>query len=794
MVNNIDYKLLIEKSSEGIVVVQEGKIVFVNERSYKLLKYGKLEMIGRPIMDFIHPHDKDEVLARYKMKISGKRLPGIYEARLLTSEKKVLTVRFNSSKIMWDGIPATLSFVTDITKDREKEIKDENGRKKAYEFMNVTGMMLVSVGKDKKVDYINKKGLEVLGCRENEVVGKNWFANFLPKANRENVLKIFNLLLGGKKELADRYENLVLTKNKEERIIYWHNSVLKNEEGEVTHIISSGEDITDRKRIELALKESEEKFKAVFNNSADAIYLKDSNLRYLIANSQAEKILGAPLSKIIGKKDSQINKAKGALAEEKLELEVLKGKPYTKEKSVIVKGQKKYFVISKSPIRDAKMNIIGLSGVERDITERRKREKELFLKNKFNNDILENNPIGIFVVDENGDVEYVNKSMLNISSADYNRFISLNMLSHKAYVKLGIAKNIEKTLKKGESFRMDKVEYTSTFGKKTTIRNFIGVPLEEDGHKKALIMVEDVTDRLSFEKKISDQNDFLMTIINSLSYPFYVVDVSNYELLLANKEAMKNGEAKTCFELSHGSKTPCNSKEHGCPISEIVKTKKPAMMEHLHVGGNGKARHVEVHGYPIFGPSGKVEKIIEYSIDISEKKEAEIKIKEQEGRYQDILDNASDLIQSVGIKGEILYANKSWKEKMGYSDKEIKKLNIFKLIYPEDLLACKTEFDDVINGKRFGNLETRFIAKNGDIVYLNGAVSCRIEDGKAVSTRGIFRDVTKQHQEQEELKKRNLEIEKFNKLAVGRELKMIELKKIIRELEGKISGLEKRKM
>lgn len=783
---NIDYKILVEKSSEGVVVAQEGRIVYVNEKFCKLLKYKREAILNKSILNFIHPEDGKLVLERHKKRLAGGKPPSVYEFRLLSSKKVTMYFNVNSSRIMWNKKPATLSYMTDISKLKEREHKERQESIRIRGFFEVAEVLIFSLSKNQKIEYINRKGCEILECEEKDAIGKNWFDNFIPKANVAEVKRVFNLLMAGRVKMVENYENPILTFKGNEKIISWHNSILRDEKGRPTHIISSGEDITEKKKSERKLEESEQRFRSVFENSPDIIYLKDKNLRYIMANSQTEKVLGQPLSKIIGKKDSEILKTKDDNAEIELEKEVLSGKSYRGEKTVVIKGQRKYFSVTKTPIRDGKMNIIGFSAIERDVTERKTKEKELYLKNRLNNDILGSNPIGIFVVDENGNVEYVNKSMLNISSADYDRFMALNMLKHKQYRKLGISNNIKDALKKGKNFRMEKVEYTSTVGKKTTVRNFIGVPLEEEGYKKVLIMVEDITEHLLSEKKISEQNNFLMTIIDSLSYPFYVIDPSNYKLLLANKAATKNKKLENCYELAHDLKKPCNSKEHICPIKEIIRNKKPVVTEHVHSDGNGQNKYVEVHGYPIFGEGGKVDKIIEYSIDVSERKEAENKIKEQEERFKDILDGAHDLIQSISTNGKVIYVNKAWKDALGYSDEEIKNLNVFEIIHPADIISCQTEFREILSGKALGNLETRFRTKKGGYIKVNGAVSCKFENGKPVSTRGIFRDVTRQYIEQEELRKRTAEIEKFNKLAVDRELKMVELKKIIKDMESRL--------
>ncbi len=141
---------------------------------------------------------------------------------------------------------------------------------------------------------------------------------------------------------------------------------------------------------------------------------------------------------------------------------------------------------------------------------------------------------------------------------------------------------------------------------------------------------DEVKERKQAEKTITVQNEFLNTVIESLSYPFYVVNVSDHTIVMANSYTAHGDKWKnqTCHSLSHGRENPCGDDEHGCPMHEVVKTKKPVVLEHIHYDKDGRKRYFEVHGYPIFDDAGNVVQMIEFSIDINERKILEEKLKE----------------------------------------------------------------------------------------------------------------------------------------------------------------------
>lgn len=138
----------------------------------------------------------------------------------------------------------------------------------------------------------------------------------------------------------------------------------------------------------------------------------------------------------------------------------------------------------------------------------------------------------------------------------------------------------------------------------------------------AVIVMKDITKLKKAEQKIQEQNRFLTAVIDALPHPFYVFAVDSYELKLANKVAY-DGELPghlTCHQLSHQRSTPCGGADHPCPLDEVRSTGRPVMAEHVHHDAEGNVRDMEVHCFPIFDGEGRMVQMIEYCVDISERK------------------------------------------------------------------------------------------------------------------------------------------------------------------------------
>ena len=153
--------------------------------------------------------------------------------------------------------------------------------------------------------------------------------------------------------------------------------------------------------------------------------------------------------------------------------------------------------------------------------------------------------------------------------------------------------------------------------------------VDEDGRLREILTIGiDITERRRIEREIAEQKQLLENTLESLTHPFYVVDVEDYSIKVANSAARALGppSAGTCYALTHGRSTPCDGEEHRCPLAEVTKSGTPYTVEHIHPDADGTPRYVEVHGYPVFDENGRVIQMIEYSLDITERKTMELQL------------------------------------------------------------------------------------------------------------------------------------------------------------------------
>ncbi len=144
----------------------------------------------------------------------------------------------------------------DITDRKLAELSLKKEKEKLQKYLDISAVMVVMINADQEVTLINKKGCEILGYKENEIIGENWFDLFLPQSLRDDVKTVFNNLMAGDIEPVEYYENQVITKNGEERLIAWYNTVFRDNNGNIIETLGSGVDITEHRAAEEKIRKS----------------------------------------------------------------------------------------------------------------------------------------------------------------------------------------------------------------------------------------------------------------------------------------------------------------------------------------------------------------------------------------------------------------------------------------------------------------------------------------------------------------------------------------------------------
>jgi len=250
---------ILESMDGGILVIDKnGRIISFNHSAEEITGYKREEALDKECCHILKSDLCKEACPLKETMETGEPIFN-YEIMITNKAGDRVPVNMTTSPLRSSNneIIGAVENFRDLTKHKGLWGKLREERNKAQQYLNIAGVIIVAINEKGTVSLINKKGCDVLGYKEDEIIGKNWFDLCVPERFREERNETFQKVMAGIEEEVEDYENIILTKSGEERIIAWHNTSLTDEKGRIIGTLSSGEDITQRKQTEEELIRSE---------------------------------------------------------------------------------------------------------------------------------------------------------------------------------------------------------------------------------------------------------------------------------------------------------------------------------------------------------------------------------------------------------------------------------------------------------------------------------------------------------------------------------------------------------
>jgi PAS domain S-box-containing protein len=256
--SKISLEDIFESMDGGILTVDlNNRITSFNSSAEEITGFKRKDVLSKDCCDILKTELCQDACPLKETLKTGKPVFN-YEVMIINKSGEKVPVNITTSPLRSgdDKIIGAVENFRDLTKHKGLWGKLREERNKAQQYLNIAGVIIVAIDKKGTVTLINKKGCDVLGYKEEEIVGQNWFDLGVPEKSREERKNTFNRVMNGEEEEAADYENVIITKSGEERIIAWHNTTLYDN-GQIIGTLSSGNDITIRKQTEMELIRSE---------------------------------------------------------------------------------------------------------------------------------------------------------------------------------------------------------------------------------------------------------------------------------------------------------------------------------------------------------------------------------------------------------------------------------------------------------------------------------------------------------------------------------------------------------
>ncbi len=286
------HRILIEKAMEGIAVAQDGKLCFLNRAACEITGYEPEELINHPFIEFIHPEDAYVVLDKHRRRLAGEELPSRYPFRIVRKEGTIRWVEIDSGVISWEGRPAALFFMTDITERRlmEDEIRQ---KQEWYQSLVDNSFDGIFVQKGQKIVFANPQLHRMLCYEPGELEGIDHWRVYHEDYHQITRSRAMARMRG--EEVESRYE-VVLQRKDGSTFLGEISAKATKVEGE-PGVQVWVRDITERRKAE----EVQRRLATAIEQAAEAVVITDAQGNINYVNPAFERITQYLKEEVVGK-------------------------------------------------------------------------------------------------------------------------------------------------------------------------------------------------------------------------------------------------------------------------------------------------------------------------------------------------------------------------------------------------------------------------------------------------------------------------------------------------------------
>ena len=815
---SIDEKELLFQGTSDLMMYldRHGKITRINRAGLAFSGFTEEEIIGKPfwkLPGIFSKYNTPKFLKVFKNAFRGREIQGfIGELNDKSGRKHIMD--FSTCCIKENKkVKYLLVIARDITEQKEiGETLLETGERYRLIAENTSDLInLAKFSLNPTYTYASPSYEGLLGYKPEEMIGKPCF-DFVHPDDKKKLLSLLKKYVGAKgrklftgkdSDVSETIEFRVKDKSGNWHYMESTANIMGNE------LLFISRDVTERKQVEEMLYESKENYKTIFENLPFVAFTLDRKGRLLEGNKCAEKVLGLKIEDFKGKSFSKFGLlGKKDLLKAFIEFRKnLRGEVTDKTVYTLRQKDREEMLLELIgiPLKD-KDGVARVLDVGENITERRKAEEELKESEEKLSQIVHGSPIPTFVIDNKHVITHWNKALEKITGLS--------------------SKEMSGTQKQWKAFYSKECPVLADFIVDNTTENDIATHYLGKYHKSTVI--EGAYEAEDFFPHLGDDGKWLFftaTLLKNakgdVTGAIETLQDTTERKKANDRIASSERKFRSIFEnandamflMSEDTFVDCNTKTEeifGCSRKDILQRKpyefspphqldgreskekalekinatfagKPQFFEWKHSKLDGtlfnaevSLNRIEVEGKPM------IQAIVR---DITKRKQIEETLRESEAQYHGIFDSATDSFLIFDIDGNIVDANPQACKMYGYPYGELIKLSGKDIVHHDYCHLFEQFKQDVQTTGEF-HAESVDVHKDGTPFSIEVRGSAFNYNGKP-HLLAVIRDITERKQSDDELKKKIDELERYKDVTVGRELRLIELKKKIKELEEK---------
>ncbi|MCP4143452.1 MAG: PAS domain S-box protein [Chloroflexi bacterium] len=810
------YRIIVENAREGILVMQGGKRIYYNPCWLEIIGYSAEEYEKVLFLSLVHAEDIDSVTVVYENLVSGEEFEPDLEFRLISRSGEIKYLNTKISRIEWEGKPAGMILVNDITerKQWEKQLHHNEARFKAIA-ANTPDHIVMHDSELRYTMVINPQ----LGLTEEDMLGKTDH-DFLLKEEAD-------ILIEAKKKVMEssepmHFETSLVSQAGEPEFFSGTFMPTFDEQSQPNGLIGYFRNKTESKQAEEKLKASEKRFRALFEQVGDYCMILDPNTEdgipvILDANEAAYKTHGYTREEFIGRPVADIDDEEGKkLVVERTQM-IMSGQPFYVENTHVRKDGTTFPVSVHANRIDIEGELPLIFTTEYDITERKQAEEALIKSEERYRGLVNTLDCGVAIYKVIND----GKSGSDYIIQEFNEFSLKHEKMEKADVigkslkdirpnidEYGLIDMFRNVWKTGEAaFFPAKVYVDDKYSNYYENRVFrlpsgeiVAIYDDVSDRENAIDQIKVSQRRFDLAMKASRDGLFDWNLeTNEIYYSPGWKSMLGYEY----------DEISNDFSVWETNTNPEDVQRSWEMQQELIDKKRDRFELEF------KMKHKDGHWVDIlsraeaqFDENGKAVRIIGTHVDITERKLNELALQESEEKFRLLHENAGLGIGYYRSDGTIISFNSIAAKDMNGVPEDFEGKSIFDLFPKESAEFYFDRIQNSINRDEIATYEDFVQLPTQEKWFLSAYTKIVNSNNEIIGIQIISQDITERKQAEDELEKHRNHLEELVKqrteelqakmkektelfdMMIGREVRMTELKKVIKRLREQLEDNE----
>jgi PAS domain S-box-containing protein len=777
------FRAIFDTTSDGIFLhdLEARKLTLGNKSCLQMLGYTEEEFTKLTVADLHLEVDLPFIYAQIEEFLRGGK-PIRHDIRFQRKDGSIFFADLSPDLVRLDGRRYVVVALKDITERKRAEKALQSERDQARQYLRVAGVMMVALDTEGRITLINEKGCEILGYRPEEILGRDWFDVCLPREIRDNVTGVFHRLRGGDIAPVEYAENAVLRKDGQQRLVAFHNTVLRDPSSRIVGVLFSGEDITARRQAEEALAESERKYRSLVENIPDVTWTTDRQGRTLFISPNVMDVYGYSAEEVCTGGDTwlgNVHPDDRPRVEEAFHELFTRKKPYDVEYRIRRKDGTWIWLHDRSVLSYEKEGQRRADGVFSDITERKRMEEELRRHTEHLEELVAARTAelqesearyrslyhsiadGIFVVRAEGQIDDVNDSACAQLGYTREELIGLPLSAVSARPDFHL-ENVFDRLRAAGSLSYE----TAHLRKDGVIVpvELSATLLEYRGRQAVLGVARDITERKRAEETLRESEERfrkvfeegpLGMVLTGRDFGIFKANPAFCAMLGYTPEEMNR---MTFLDVTHPEHSAANREN----VEKLWQGQIPCYRtEKRYVAKNGEIRWGNLSASLIRDREGRPLYALAVVEDITERKRAEEALHETEARFRTAFEEGAVPMALTALDTTLLKVNSSFCRMLGFSESELVGRSYAEITHPDDRAA------NLLGAQRLAcgevpsfHMEKRYVRKDGAVIWGDmSTASVRDDQGRPLYCVTHVQDITERRRAEEALRQVNERLE-----------------------------------